>query len=270
MSGRLELPRYSLDDFDEEESESVMEAPAENAGENFVIVSEGASASSIRLRNGLTAAEEAYCRARALGMGVNAAVRAAKLSIRDTTASHWESPTFKGYRKEIVSRIEELSKAATDTAILATGLNRQWVLARLKTLVEKCMDREGKPVMQFKGGKWVPSGRFYKLDADGAGKNLERIAKTLGMFDGTAQGETGYEQFGDAELVLLIRGKIADLRRSGVIEDDSGAGEAAISKETQGLQALSEAGRIPQRGQEIQGEIVSRGESVGEDVGERL
>ena len=82
----------------------------------------------------LTIEQEAYCRGRAMGMSPEEAIIAANLKISILTVkTKWEKlPAFR-------ERIAELSRIATENAILKTGLDRARVICRLVHVAERCM-----------------------------------------------------------------------------------------------------------------------------------
>lgn len=117
----------------------------------------------------LTIEQEAYCRGRAMGMSVEEALLAANSKVRAITARKWEKmPAFR-------DRIAELSRIATENAILKTGLDREWVISRLMQVVDRCMQAE--PVLV----KGEPTGEF-KFDASGANAALRMLGDTMGLF----------------------------------------------------------------------------------------
>ena len=125
----------------------------------------------VKSADGLTPLDEAYARARAFGMTQLEAVNL--ISGGKTTArgagAHYEK------KPQVLARIEVLRREITERAIQAVSLDRQWVLKRLMTVAERCMQAE--PVM--KNG--VESGE-YKFDSAGANRALELLGKELGMF----------------------------------------------------------------------------------------
>lgn len=122
-------------------------------------------------KEGLTVEQEAYCRARATGMSLDEAMVASDCKrCRQTVQTKWEK------NPKIRTRIAELSDIATQNAIIQTGLNREWVLTRLMTVADRCMQTE--PVLDNQGN---PTGE-YKFDSAGATKALKMLGDTLGMF----------------------------------------------------------------------------------------
>ncbi len=105
-----------------------------------------------------------------MGMSVEEALVASGSKVKPITAkTEWEKkPQFR-------ERIAELSRIATDNAILKSGLDREWVISRLMNVVERCMQAE--PVM-IKG---EPTGE-YKFDAAGANQALRMLGDTMGLF----------------------------------------------------------------------------------------
>lgn len=120
--------------------------------------------------NGLTVEQEAYCRARAMGMSAREAWCAIESKLKYTTVQAWERKV-----PEVVNRIQELAKAATGNAILKTGLDREWVMTRLMQVAERCMQAE--PVMV----KGEPTGE-YQFDSAGAIHALKLLGDTMQMF----------------------------------------------------------------------------------------
>jgi len=117
----------------------------------------------------LTPGQEAYCRARASGMSVSESIRAAGLKVGTSTGFSWE-------RKEhIRDRIAYLSEAATKNAIISTGLDREWVISRLMSVAERCMQAEPVKVKGEVTGE-------YQFDSTGANHALKLLGDTLGMF----------------------------------------------------------------------------------------
>jgi phage terminase small subunit len=120
--------------------------------------------------SGLTAAQEAYCRARAMGMSAREAIDASNAGIRLKTAHTWETAI------PIKQRISELAEMATKNAILKTGLDRQYVISNLMTITERCMQSE--PVLDKQGNE---TGE-YAFDSGGAIRALQLLGQELGMF----------------------------------------------------------------------------------------
>jgi phage terminase small subunit len=59
-------------------------------------------------------------------------------------------------------------------------VDAEWVVARLKTISDRCVQAE--PVMIHDGKGWVESGE-YKFDSSGANKSTELLGKHLGVFE---------------------------------------------------------------------------------------
>lgn len=124
----------------------------------------------VRFDNGLTAQQEAYCRARAMGMAMQEALVAIGSPVELSTVRKWERENT-----TIRERISELSAIATQSAILKTGLDREWVISRLMKVVDRCMQAE--PVMV----QGEPTGE-YKFDSTGANNALKMLGDTMGLF----------------------------------------------------------------------------------------
>lgn len=126
---------------------------------------------SVRLASGLTPQQEAFCRGRAMGMSPGEAMAASEITYNIKTCQNWEAKN-----PAVRARIEELSAIATKNAILQTGLDREWVLTRLMSVVERCMTAE--PVRDKEGNN---TGSF-EFNAAGANQALRMLGDTLGLF----------------------------------------------------------------------------------------
>lgn len=118
---------------------------------------------------GLTPQQESYCRARATGMTMHEA--SVTCNIPKPTAFGWEY-----HNQRVKARITELSKLLTNNAIVQTGLDREWVISRLMSVAERCMQAE--PVLD-KDGNSVGE---YTFDSAGANQALKMLGDTLGLF----------------------------------------------------------------------------------------
>lgn len=119
-----------------------------------------------------------------MGMTIDEAMTAGNVQCSRHTVEKWNrSSTMR-------ARITELSEAASNNAIIKSGLDRQYVIGRLMTVVERCMqtepvrDKKGNPVyVDTPDGAMAPA---YTFDSAGATRALELLGKTLRMFDGKA------------------------------------------------------------------------------------
>lgn len=146
--------------------------------------------SGVRLASGLTVHQEAYCRARATGMSMDESVLAIGSPVAVTTARTWEREL-----QAVRNRIAELSAMATNNAILKTGLDREWVISRLMTVAERCMQSE--PVLDRKG---EPTGE-YQFDSSGANQALKMLGDTMGLFKpAEKKPEDDYANLSDEDL----------------------------------------------------------------------
>jgi hypothetical protein len=99
----------------------------------------------------------------------------------------------------VKKRIAEIKAEATRIAVEKTGIDKSYVIARLKVVVERCMQQE--PVIV----KGEPVGQ-YVFNAAGANRALELLGKEIGMFVDRAEVRTGpLENLSDAELVRLAQ-----------------------------------------------------------------
>lgn len=176
---------------------------------------------------GLTAPQEAYCRARAMGMGTQEAIDASNARIKVNTAHHWEM------KQPIKDRIAELSAIATKSAILKTGLDREWVISRLMTVTERCMQAE--PVLDREGnetGEW-------KFDSAGATRSLHLLGSELGMFKPQEQkpGDE-YANLSDDDLTRIAADLAAQV---GLVEAIAGTEAQTGSEQVIEIQAVSKA-----------------------------
>jgi len=131
----------------------------------------GRTFTKLKLPDGLTIQEEAYCRARAFGMTQAEAVSVMSggKNTQNGTGSHWEK------KPHVKARINELRHQITERAVEKASLDRAWVLSRLMKVADRCMQEE--PVT--KNGE--PTGE-YKFDSAGANRALELLGKEMGMF----------------------------------------------------------------------------------------
>lgn len=163
----------------------------------------------------LTVEQEAYCRGRAMGMNVEESLAAANFPVKPITAkTNWEK------NPAIRQRIIELTKIATDNAILKTGLDREWVISRLMSVAERCMQAE--PVTDKDG---QPTGE-YTFNASGANTALKMLGDTMGLFKPTDEKQDEFANLSDDDLARIIEGLAAE---TGVIATIARAEEAAGS-----------------------------------------
>lgn len=181
----------------------------------------------VRLDNSLTPQQEAYCRARAMGMAMQEALVAIGSPVDIRTARIWEreNPTIR-------DRINELSAIATQSAILKTGLDREWVISRLMKVVDRCMQAE--PVMV----QGEPTGE-YKFDSTGANNALKMLGDTMGLFKpAEKKPEDEYANLSDDDIARIV----ADLAaQTGLIEIGSGTQATAGTQQVIEVQAIRKA-----------------------------
>ena len=118
----------------------------------------------------LTVQQEAYARAMSMGMSRQESMQMAGIKSSQTARDFERDP-------KVSARITELAHLITENSILKNGLDRSWVISRLMSVTERCMQAE--PVMDKNGD---PTGE-YKFDSSGANRALELLGKTMRMFD---------------------------------------------------------------------------------------
>jgi phage terminase small subunit len=112
------------------------------------------------------ARHEKFCQERVAGKTIDEAYEAAGYKRNPGNAGRLNN------NEHIQSRITELQSIAAEKA----GLSKEWVLERLMTVAERCMQAEA-----VKDHKGKPTGE-YKFDASGANRALELLGKEQGMF----------------------------------------------------------------------------------------
>lgn len=182
-----------------------------------------------RLDSGLTVPQEAYCRARAMGMTMAEALMAIGSPVTIERARDWEreNPTIR-------NRINELSAIATKNAIIKTGLDREWVISRLMSVVERCMQAE--PMRDKEGN---PTGEF-RFDSTGANQALRMLGDTMGMFK-PAEKKPGddYAELSDDDIARIVAELAA---QTGLIEIGAGTQAQAGPQQAIEVQALPASG----------------------------
>lgn len=179
------------------------------------------------LDSNLTPAQEAYCRGIALGMSKQEAMSMAGMK-NERTARQWAK------QPAVRTRITELTEMLTENSILKAGLDRGWVISRLMTVTERCMQAE--PVLDKNG---EPTGE-YKFDSGGANRALELLGKTMRMFDGKEQNKNDeYSNLSDDEIARIAAELAAQTGLAGYI---AGAEASTGSQQVIEIQALPEAG----------------------------
>jgi phage terminase small subunit len=179
-----------------------------------------------RTPEGLTIAQEAYARARAMGMSMHEAATA--VNLHTVTVRKWEKE-----EPWVADRIAQLSAIATNNAIIKTGLNREWVITRLMSVVDRCMQAE-----QVTNSKGEPTGE-YKFDASGANQALRMLGDTMGLFKPAEKKEDDYANLTDADLARIAQELASQV---GLLEAPAGNQTTAGSGQVIEVQALPQAG----------------------------
>jgi phage terminase small subunit len=175
-----------------------------------------------RTPEGLTIEQETYARSRAMGMSMKEA--AVAIGLHENTGRNWEKSEPK-----ICDRIQTLTRIATENAIIKTGLNREWVITRLMTVVDRCMEAE--PVLDKEGN---PTGT-YEFDASGANQALKMLGDTMGLFKPAEKKEDDYAHLTDADLARIAH-ELAT--QTGLLASPSGNQTAAGSQQVIEVQAV--------------------------------
>lgn len=162
-----------------------------------------------------------------MGMNAQEAIDSAQAGVGLSTAYKWDK------NPEVANRIAELSAIASKNAIIKTGLDRQWVIERLMTVVERCMQAE--PVLDREGnetGEW-------KFDSAGATRSLHLLGSELGMFKPQEQkpGDE-YANLSDDDLTRIAADLAAQV---GLIEASPGTQTPAGSQQVIEVQAIPKA-----------------------------
>src|SRR5471032_579251 len=185
----------------------------------------GRTFTKLKLPDGLTVQEEAYCRARAFGMSQSEAmcVISGGKTKEAGTGSHWE-------KKPVVkNRINQLRHEITERAVEKASVDRSWVLTRLMKVADRCMQEE--PVV-IRG---VATGE-YKFDSAGANRALELLGKELGMFvERKSINLNPLESLDDSQLAGVIAELAAQVDLGGIIE---GSQAPQGSEQARTVQAL--------------------------------
>jgi phage terminase small subunit len=202
---------------------------------------------------GLTIAQEAYCRARAMGMSPKEACVAAGNQASFKMALAWESEI-----PAVSARIRELSSIASKNAIIKTGLDRQWVISRLMSVADRCMQAE-----EVKDKRGDPTGE-YRFDSIGATRALELLGKTLNMFDGGKNPlDDAYEHLSDDDLARIASELAA---KTGVLAGIARAQQEAGARQAIEIQAVPETAGVSLERSDVPRTSLSSWQPVGEDV----
>jgi Lhr-like helicase len=151
-----------------------------------------------RSKHSISDKQYAFCVAVAAGRSMAAAFRETHASRgTPTTCSKRGSELMK--RPEIAETVQRIRDRATEVVAAKVAANvdvtRDYVLSRLKEIVERCMQnaqiltRHGKPVMvETAGGERVPA---YTFNARDANRALELLGREIGMFVERKEVRTG-------------------------------------------------------------------------------
>ena len=165
---------------------------------------------------GLTANQESFAQLVASGRSQADAYRAAYPSSQEwTLGALYEEASRTAALPAVSLRVKYLRALITQQAIDAAVVDKAWVLKRLKTVAERCLqaapvlDRKGKPVVieapdgeSEDGEPAFEAAVAFAFDPSGANRALELLGKEQGMFvDRKEIGEPGsFDKLDDDEL----------------------------------------------------------------------
>ena len=176
--------------------------------------------------SGLTPQQEAYCRGRSLGMSKKEAMAMAGLELNSANRTWDRMPA-------VQKRIQELSEMVTENSIIKNGLDRGWVISRLMTVAERCMQAE-----QVLNRQGEPTGE-YTFDSAGANRALELLGKTMRMFEAKeAVKNDDYANLSDDEIARIAAELAAQTGLAGYI---GGTETKAGSQQVIEVQAIPKA-----------------------------
>ncbi|MCR4333368.1 MAG: hypothetical protein NUV34_11790 [Sulfuricaulis sp.] len=181
---------------------------------------------------GLTYQQESFAQLVASGRSQADAYRAAYPRSQEWTldALYAQSSALAADSKVSV-RIKTLRAVIAQQAIDDAVVNKSWVLKRLKTVAERCLqsapvlDKKGYPVLtEVEDGEVVPA---FDFNSAGANRALELLGKEQGMFvDRKEIGEPGaFDKLDDDELTRAERETdeaIAVARASAAVDSKAG------------------------------------------------
>lgn len=137
-------------------------------------------------RMSLTAQQERFAQLVVSGMSQADAYRAAYDAQRMKPETIYKRACELAKDGKVAGRIDALRNKVAERAMATVSVDRAYVLERLKTVAERCMqtaavtDRKGNPVATE-----TPDGTLalaYEFDAPGANRALELLGKEIGMF----------------------------------------------------------------------------------------
>jgi hypothetical protein len=130
----------------------------------------------------------------------------------------------------IAAKIAEIRAKATEIAVAATAIDKEWVLGNLKSIIERSMQTE--PVLDKKG---VPTGE-YQFNAAGANRALELVGKELGMFVDRKEVRTGpLEELSEDDLTAII---VELAAQNGLALGAKGSGTSPVEKPATDVPAI--------------------------------
>ena len=123
----------------------------------------------------LTVKQEKFAQCLFSGMSQREAYKATydAKNMKDNVIDIAASKLFKN--PKVTIRLEQLTDELKERNMVTV----EWVLNKLKSVCERCMQEEA--VMTKDGDEYVESG-VYKFEHSGANKSLELLGKHLGMF----------------------------------------------------------------------------------------
>lgn len=136
--------------------------------------------------HGLNAQREAFAQAVASGKTLADAFLLAYPGVSTKPATLHPQASKLAADPRVAARIKMLRAAITERAIEDAVVDKDYVMRRLKTVAERCMqvapvlDRKGNPVLvETPDGEEVPAFTFNSM---GANRALELLGKEIGLF----------------------------------------------------------------------------------------
>lgn len=119
---------------------------------------------------------QAYVKGETAGNATGSYKRAGFKGDRRKASRTLQREDVRGRIAEIVARLGDIEEKATAKAIEKLGIDKEWVLSRLITNVERAMQAEAVVIEGVQTGE-------YRYEGNVANKALELLGKHVGMFN---------------------------------------------------------------------------------------